>query len=273
MPNNFYLRAKIKLKNTNMKSKLLLLTLFLFLNLNTKAQLKTIIYNDGNQKLEGLLSIPTSINKNRSGVLLLPAWMGIENNAKENATELAKLGYITFVADIYGIDKRPANTEEAGKMAGYFKKNYAEYQKRIQLALDQLLKSGANPDKIAVIGYCFGGSGAIEAARANFKVNGIVSFHGGLGRDVARTVEPINPKVLILHGADDFFIPEIEIKAFQTEMRTAKADWQMVYYANAVHAFTHKDAGSDNSKGAAYNEKAAKRSWQAMLDFFNEILN
>uniref|UniRef100_UPI00286E360E dienelactone hydrolase family protein n=1 Tax=Flavobacterium sp. TaxID=239 RepID=UPI00286E360E len=96
-------------------------------------------------------------------------------------------------------------------------------------------------------------------------------FHGGLGRDVSRAIETINPKVLILHGADDFYVPETEMKAFQDEMRTAKSDWQMVYYANAVHAFTHKDAGNDNSKGAAYNEKAAKRSWIAMLKFFDEI--
>jgi dienelactone hydrolase len=239
----------------------------------TQAQPKAISYNDEAQKLEGLLAMPTKVNSNKAGVLLLPAWMGIENNAKENATELAKLGYITFVADIYGVDKRPTNTKEAGAIAGSFKKDYKAYQKRIQLALDQLIKSGANPDKIVVIGYCFGGSGAIEAARANLKVQGIVSFHGGLGRDATRVIEPITPKVLVLHGADDFYVPENEIKAFQDEMRTAKADWQMTYYANSVHAFTHKDAGSDNSKGAAYNEKAAKRSWIAMLDFFKEILN
>jgi dienelactone hydrolase len=243
----------------------------IFSTLNINAQLKPISYTDADQKLEGLLAMPTRVNQNKAGVLLLPAWMGIENNAKENATELSKLGYITFVADIYGVDKRPTNTKEAGAIAGAFKKDYKAYQKRIQLALDQLIKAGANPDNIAIIGYCFGGSGAIEAARANFKVKGIISFHGGLGRDTTRTIEPINPKVLILHGADDFFVPEADIKDFQGEMRTAKADWQMTYYANAVHAFTHKDAGSDNSKGAAYNEKAAKRSWIAMLDFFKEL--
>jgi dienelactone hydrolase len=251
--------------------------LFLILTLLTtfisQAQLKAIPYNDEAQKLEGLLAMPTKPNSNKAGVLLLPAWMGIENNAKENATQLAKLGYITFVADIYGIDKRPANTKDAGAIAGAFKKDYKGYQKRIQLALDQLIKAGANVDKIAIIGYCFGGTGAIEAARANFKVKGVVSFHGGLGKEATRTIEPITPKVLVLHGADDFFVPEADIKAFQDEMRTAKADWQMTYYANAVHAFTHKDAGDDNSKGAAYNEKAAKRSWQAMLDFFKEIFS
>lgn len=247
--------------------------LLLMASLTADAQLKTIAYADGEQKLEGILAQPKKELKNKAGVLLLPAWMGIEHNAKENATELAKLGYITFVADIYGVDKRPQNTKEAGQQSGYYKTNYAEYQKRIQLALDQLIKAGANPDKIAVIGYCFGGSGAIEAARGNLKVQGIVSFHGGLGRDAARTIEPIQPKVLILHGADDFFIPEAEIKAFQDEMNKAKADWQMIYYADAVHAFTHKDAGNNKASGVAYNEKAAQRSWEAMKQFFAEILN
>lgn len=252
-----------------MKNSIFILVFMTFFNLN--AQLKTISYSDENQKLEGLLAVPKNQKTNKAGVLILPAWMGIDNNAKENAAELAKLGYTTFVADIYGTDKRPTNAKEAGAIAGSFKKDYKFYQKRIQLALDQLLKSGVNPDKIAIIGYCFGGTGAIEAARSNMKVNGIVSFHGGLGRDATRTIENINPKVLILHGADDFYVPETDIKALQDEMRTAKADWQMVFYANAVHAFTHKDAGNDNSKGTAYNEKAAKRSWKAMQDFFDEI--
>jgi len=248
------------------------LSIFLFaLTMISSQAQQAVSYNDENQKLEGIVSVPEKKIANGNAVLLLPAWMGIDNNAKENAAELAKLGYLTFVADIYGVDKRPTNPSEAGKLAGFYKKNIKEYQKRIQLALNELIKQGANPDKIAVIGYCFGGTGAIEAARTNMNVRGVVSFHGGLGRDASRTIEPIKTKVLVLHGADDFYVPETEIKAFQDEMRTAKADWQMVYYANSVHAFTHKDAGNDNSKGAAYNEKAAMRSWEAMKDFFAEI--
>lgn len=243
---------------------------FTLITISLQAQ-KMVSYSDDNQKLEGIVEVPKKKVPNGNAILLLPAWMGIDNNAKENASELAKLGYLTFVADIYGIDKRPSNPSEAGKIAGYFKSNIKEYQKRIQLALDELIKQGANPDKIAVIGYCFGGTGAIEAARINMKVKGIVSFHGGLGRDATRTIDPISAKVLVLHGADDFYVPEAEVKDFQDEMRTAKADWQMNYYANSVHAFTHKNAGNDNSKGTAYNEKAAKRSWQAMKDFFDEL--
>jgi dienelactone hydrolase len=198
--------------------------------------------------------------------------MGIDTHSKESATKLAELGYYSFVADIYGKDKRPKSPSEAGPKAGYYKKNYAEYQNRIQLALNELVKLGANPDKIVVMGYCFGGTGAIEAARTNLKLQGVVSFHGGLGKDITRANVGINPKILVLHGADDPYVPKEEVDNFQNEMKASGADWQMVYYSNSVHAFTHKDAGDDNSKGAAYNEKADKRSWIALLDFLNEVL-
>ncbi|MFY7739599.1 MAG: dienelactone hydrolase family protein [Flavobacterium sp.] len=171
------------------------LSIFLFaLTMMSSQAQQTVSYNDENQKLEGIVAVPEKKTANGNAVLILPAWMGIDNNAKENATELAKLGYLTFVADIYGVDKRPTNPSEAGKLAGYYKTNIKEYQKRIQLALNELIKQGANPDKIAVIGYCFGGTGAIEVARTNMNVRGVVSFHGGLGRDASRTIEPIKLK-------------------------------------------------------------------------------
>lgn len=253
-----------------MKTKLILVMTFTIGFLN--AQLKAVDYLDGQQKLSGFFSKPAKAIPNKPGVLILPAWMGIDDHAKESAEELSKLGYYTFVADIYGVGNKPTNYSEAGQKAGYYKKNIQEYQNRIQLALEQLIKQGANPDEIVVMGYCFGGTGAIEAARSNMKVKGIVSFHGGLSRDETRTIESINARVLVLHGADDPYESEAEIKLFQNEMRTAKADWEMVYYANAVHSFTDKNAGTDNSKGAAYNEKADKRSWKALLQFLKEVL-
>jgi len=255
-----------------MKKKLLVVLFSTHLSLMSLAQLKPVDYKDGSQALSGFASKPKKGLKNKAGILILPAWMGIDDHAKESAAELSKLGYYAFVADIYGVGNKPTNYSEAGQKAGYYKKNISEYQKRIQLALDELIKQGANPDEIVVMGYCFGGTGAIEAARTNMKVKGIASFHGGLSRDEARSIDVINPKVLVLHGADDPFESEEEIKAFQNEMRTAKADWQMVYYANAVHSFTDKNAGTDNSKGAAYNENADKRSWKALLTFLKEIL-
>lgn len=255
-----------------MKRNILLTVFALIAVFQTQAQLKAVDYQDGQEILSGFGSKPAKALKDKPGVLVLPAWLGVDEHSKESAKILSELGYYSFVADIYGKNNRPANTQEAGAKAGYYKKNYLEYQKRIQLALNELIKLGANPDKIVVIGYCFGGTGAVEAARANLKVQGVVSFHGGLGRDASRTINKITPKVLVLHGADDFYVPKEEIENFQNEMRTAEADWQMNYYADAVHAFTHKDAGSDKKQGVAYNEKADKRSWQALLSFLKEVL-
>jgi dienelactone hydrolase len=237
------------------------------------AQLKGVQYKDAAQVLNGMTIQPNKASAQKPGVLVLPAWKGIDTHAKATAEKLAKLGYYTFVADIYGEGNYPQTTADAAKMSGFYKKNTLLYQKRIELALEQLILSGANPDNIAVIGFCFGGTGALEAARKNIKVKGVVSFHGGLGRDIALPISPITAKVLACHGADDPFVSKEEIASFQQEMRDAKADWQMMYYANAVHSFTDIDAGNDNSKGAAYNEKAAKRSFEHMQLFLNEVLN
>jgi dienelactone hydrolase len=239
---------------------------------NLFAQLKPVQYKDAAQVLNGMAIQPNKASAQKPGILVLPAWKGIDAHAKATAEQLAKLGYVAFVADIYGEGNYPQTTADAGKMAGFYKKNTILYQKRIELALEQLIQSGANPDNIAVIGFCFGGTGALEAARKNIKVKGVVSFHGGLGRDIALPITPITTKVLACHGADDPFVSKEEIAGFQQEMRDAKADWEMVYYANAVHSFTDIDAGNDNSKGAAYNEKAAKRSFEHMKLFLNEVL-
>ena len=235
------------------------------------SQVKNVSYLDGKEKLEGVFFKSEQPNPKNVGIIVLPAWMGIDNHAKESAKGLSKLGYHAFVADIYGSINNPKDANEAGKLSGYYKNNYVEYHKRIQLAINQLVKLGANPEEIAIIGYCFGGTGALEAARGNLKVKGVVSFHGGLGKDKMRITNPISAKVLVLHGADDPYVPAKEVSDFQDEMRFAKADWQMNYYTNAVHAFTHKDLSTDNSKGAAYNFNADKRSWEAMKIFFKEV--
>ena len=239
---------------------------------STMAQLKAVVYQDGAQILNGFAIAPTKKSTQKPGVLILPAWKGIDKASKDIATDLSKLGYYSFIADIYGEGNYPKDNAEAGKSAGFYKTNYKEYQKRISLALDQLIKAGANPDNIVVIGYCFGGTGVLEAARGHLNVKGVVSFHGGLGRDKTRVNTPITAKVLVCHGADDFFESAEEIAAFQQEMRDTKADWQMIYYADAVHGFTNPEYGNDKSTGVAYNAVAARRSFEHLKLFLNEVL-
>ena len=181
-----------------MKTKILMLVLVVQGSLNAFAQPKAVEYRDGDQVLSGISNKPAKPSGKRAGILILPAWMGIDDHAKDTANRLTALGYITFIADIYGADKKPKDYKEAGELAGYYKKNINQYQTRIKLALDQLVRQGANPNEIVVLGYCFGGTGAIEAARIGMKVKGIVSFHGGLGRDLNRDITPITSKMLML---------------------------------------------------------------------------
>lgn len=257
--------------NFNNMKKYFSIAALILITIASNAQVKQVAYKDGIQKLNGIAVTPLKRIKEAPGILILPAWKGVDKHSQDVAKKLADMGYFVFIADIYGEGNYPKDNTEASKQAGYYKSHVVEYQKRIELGLNQLIAAGANKEKIVIIGYCFGGTGALEAARSGMQAKGVVSFHGGLGRDAARKINPIKTKVLVCHGADDTYVPAEEIKSFQDEMRTAKADWQMVYYANAVHAFTEPEAGNDNSKGAAYNEKADKRSWQHFMDFLKDV--
>jgi dienelactone hydrolase len=198
--------------------------------------------------------------------------MGVTDHERGTADRLAELGYVALAADIYGDGVRPKDVAEAGALAGRYKGDRALYRQRIQAGLDALkAQPGVDPARLAVIGFCFGGTGAIEAARAGMPVKGVVSFHGGLDFTPDPKAAPIAARILICHGAVDPNVPPSQVAAFQDDMRRLKADYTFIAYANAVHAFTQKEAGNDPSKGVAYQEAAARRSWQHMKDFFNEI--
>lgn len=248
-----------------------ILTLVVFFNGSALGQQKAVNYSDGDSKLQGYLSKATVAKAKIPGIIIIPAWFGITDHEKEAAEKLAMLGYHALTADIYGPGNTPKTPQEAGEKSGYYKTNFSVFQSRIKAAINEIVKQGADPEQIVVMGYCFGGTGALEAARADLPVKGVVSFHGGLGKDSKRSNTLIKPSVLVLHGADDPYVPAADITSFQQEMRDGKADWQMIYYADAVHAFTEKKAGNDNSKGAAYNEKADKRSWEHMKLFLKQL--
>ena len=229
-------------------------------------------YADGTTKLAGYVARPEAAKGKLPGVVVIHQWMGLTDHERRVSDDLAKLGYVALAADIYGEGVRPKDTGEAGKLAGSYKGDRALYRRRIAAAIDALkAQQGVDGSRLAVIGFCFGGTGALEAARGGLPVKGVVSFHGGLDTPAGAAAAPISAKVLVCHGADDPWVPAKEVAAFQGEMRQAKADYVFVAYADAVHAFTQKEAGSDNSKGAAYNEAAHRRSWQHMKDFFGEI--
>ena len=225
--------------------------------------LKPTLYYDGQQKLNGLVTSNTG--KNLPGVLILPAWKGIDEEAKTAAMNLQKQGYVVFIADIYGEGNIPADNAAAGKAAGAYRSDYAAYQKRITLAFEQLKEQGADAKKIAVIGYCFGGTGALEAARGNLPVTGVVSIHGGLGKAADRTNGPLNTRILIENPAEDKSVTPEDMSKLVAEMNEGKADWQIVTYAYSKHTFT-------DPKSPDYNEPMAKRAWDHTLLFLKEVL-
>ncbi|HEY6226518.1 MAG TPA: dienelactone hydrolase family protein [Verrucomicrobiae bacterium] len=233
---------------------------------------KSVEYKEGDTTLEGFVAYDNSVKNSRPGVLIVHQWKGLGDYEKMRAEMLAKMGYVAFACDIYGKGVRPASMQEAGAQAGKYKGDRALLRKRVKAGLETLLKQqGVDAKRVAAIGYCFGGTTALELARSGADVAGVVSFHGGLGTPTPEDAKNIKCKVLACHGADDPNVPPAEVAGFEKEMRDGKIDWQLIAYGNAVHSFTDKSAGNDNSKGAAYNEKADRRSWEAMKDLFAEI--
>lgn len=229
-------------------------------------------YRHGETLLEGYLAYDDAVKGPRPGVLVVHEWMGLGDYAMKRAEQLAGMGYVAFALDMYGKGVRAKTPEEAAKLSGIYKGDRPLMRARAQAGLDALRKQSlVDPARIAAIGYCFGGTTVLELARSGADVAGVVSFHGGLGTPQPADAKNIKGKVLVLHGADDPHVPPAEVAAFQDEMRKAAVDWQMIYYGGAVHSFTNPGSGTDASTGVAYNEKADKRSWEAMKVFFKEL--
>lgn len=257
-----------------MKYAMVLVFVLAFVNsVFAEVKTKVVEYKDGDTVLEGFVAWDSAAaGKSTPGVLVVHQWMGLTDYEKGRCKQLAELGYVAFALDIYGKGTRPANVQEAGKQSGVYKKDRDLYRRRLNLGLAQLCTlENVAKNRIAAIGYCFGGTGAIELARSGADIQGVVSFHGGLDSPAPSDGKKIKAKLLICHGADDPFVPAADIAAFQAELNAAKVDWQMINYSGAVHSFTQPMAGNDNSRGAAYNELADKRSWIAMRDFFEEL--
>ncbi len=237
-----------------------------------ESDFQVVSYEDNGQVVSSIYCKPSASVLTGKGILILPSWIGIGEHERQVAVELASLGFHAMIADIYGSGRYPRDKMEAAEISGFYKTHVDQYRHRIRLALGELVRAGADADKVIIIGYCFGGTGALEAARANMPVRGVVSFHGGLRRDESRPVGKIHPKVLVLHGEDDFLVPEKDIVAFRKEMELAGADWEMTCYAGAAHAFTDPAAGNDKSTGAAYNQEADRQSWQDFLTFERQVM-
>ncbi|HEX4925519.1 MAG TPA: dienelactone hydrolase family protein [Bdellovibrionales bacterium] len=259
--------------NLIIKSCIVAVALAASVTAHAKVVEQRIEYKDGDQVLEGWLYRDDAKKGVLPGVIVVHEWMGVVEHTKSQGRKLAELGYAAFVADIYGKGIRPANTDEARAQATKFRSDRPLLRRRAQAALDTI-RSQKSVDKkrIAAIGFCFGGTTVLELARSGAELKGVVSFHGGLNTPTPDDAKNIKGQVLVLHGADDPNVPPEEVQAFQQEMQKGKVNWQLVAFGGAVHSFTNPAAGNDNSKGAAYNATADKRSWEDMTDFFKEVL-
>lgn len=240
---------------------------------DAKVRTKPVEYSSGGKVFQGTLAWDDSRSGRRPGVVVIHDWMGEGPFSRKSAERLAAMGYVALAADMYGKGVRPADAGEAARESARVKGDLTVLRSRARAALDTLVKQpNVDPKRVAAIGYCFGGTVALEMARGAMPLAAVVSFHGGLAGTDRTGIRAFKGKVLVLHGADDPHVPPSEVAAFQDEMRANGVDWQFVAYGNAVHSFTNPAAGSDSSRGAAYNADADRRSWEAMTSFFRECL-
>lgn len=244
---------------------------------SAKAKIITekVDYKENGQALEGFVIYDNAQVKpgKTPGIVIVHDWMGVGEYVKMRGEQMAKLGYVAFVADIYGKDTRPKDGKEAAEFAGKYRNgDRKNLRARAEAAFNELKKNkNVDSKKISAIGYCFGGTAVLEMARMGLPVAGVVSFHGGLSAVNMDDANNIKGQVLVLHGAIDPYVKAEEVQAFQKEMDRANVDYQFVAYAGAVHAFTQPHVGKDIKTGAAYNEKADKRSFIAMENFMKEV--
>ena len=236
-----------------------------------KVVTEVIPYTQNGTALKGFLAYDDAVAGKRPGVLVVHEYWGLNEFAKQRAEKLAQMGYVALAADMYGEGKVTQNPEEARQLAGHIRSTPLMRQ-RAQAALQVLAAQNlVDPQRLAAIGFCFGGTTVLELAYSGAPVRGVVSFHGGLTIPKPEDGQNLKASFLILHGAEDPHIKPEDITAFQGAMRQSGADWQMNFYGGAVHSFANPAAGNDKSKGVAYDPKAATRSWQAMQLFLQEI--
>jgi dienelactone hydrolase len=234
-----------------------------------------ITYQAGDTTLKGYLAVNTAKKGPRPGVLVVHEWWGHNDYARKRARMLAELGYTAFAVDMYGDGKTADHPDDAGKFASEVRKNMPVAKARFLAAMELLqAHPSVNPEKIAAIGYCFGGGVALEMARLGVDLAGVASFHGSLGTANPAQKAQVKAKLLVLNGAADPFVNPEQIEQFKQEMTRAEVDFKFINYPGAKHAFTNPDAdgfGQRFKLPLEYNEPADRESWAEMLNFFESI--
>ncbi len=239
---------------------------FLTLGAEAKVVTKTVAYDHDGQKLQGYLAWDDAKSGPRPGVLVIHEWWGLNDYTKMRTRQLAEMGYVAFAADMFGDGKTTRDPKEAQAWSSAVSSQPGLLAARSKAGLDVLRKEKVTDvEKMAAIGFCFGGTTVLQLAYAGVPLKAVVTFH--VVPDEQQAMK-IRAPIVILHGAEDTFIKPETIDGMRKALDAAKVDWFMVTYALAVHAFTNPDADSFKIPGIGYNEKAAKRSWDEMARFF-----
>ena len=262
------------MKMSTLKLVLPLIVLF-SVTLQAEVITKEVDYSDGETRMKGYLAYDNSIHGERPGIIVVHEWWGHNDYAKRRARMLAELGYSAIALDMYGEGKNASHPKDAGMFSGEVKKNMAVAEKRFMAAYNLLQnQKHVAKDKIAAIGYCFGGGIVLEMARRGIDLDGVVSFHGSLGTQSQAEKGKVKAKMLVLNGEADPFVKASSITKFKNEMDAAKVDYKFINYPNAKHAFTNPGADKFGDKfkiPLAYNKSADEKSWSEMKKFFSEL--
>ena len=243
--------------------------LLLVASAQADVQTKKIAYKHGDLECQGYLVWDDAVKGPRPGVLVVHEWWGLNDYARGRAEQLAKLGYVAFAADMYGEGKVTEHPKEAGEMAAKVRANVKDWRKRAEKALD-VLKAQPQCDKtkLAAIGYCFGGSTALQLAYSGADLKAVATFHAALPAPAAEEAKQIKATILVCNGADDKFIPDQAIKSFREALDKAGVKYEFVSYPGAVHSFTVPDADKHQNPGMKYNKSADEDSWKRMVTLF-----
>lgn len=254
--------------------KTIIFFLALSFSLTVSAQnLETVTYSIGNESFTGYYAKPEKITPKTKTILIVHEWWGLNEYPKARALQLAKEGNIAFCVDMYGTGKSADNPKDAQALAMPLYQDPGMASKRFMAAYDEAVKiQGVDKAKMAAIGYCFGGSMVLNAAKMGAPLDAVVSFHGGLA-GVPVDKNKLTASVLVCHGAADSFVPEKDITEFKKQMADNREDLTFINYADATHAFTNPAATENGKKFSipiAYNAAADLKSWKDFKKFLKK---
>ena len=229
---------------------------------------KTVEYKFEGTTMKGYLAYDDAKKGARPGVLVVHEWWGLNDYTKMRTRQVAALGYVAFAPDMYGGGKTTNDPKIAGEWDESVQKS-GQLAPRAEAGLEVLLKQPhVKKDDIGAMGFCFGGSTVLALAYSGANLRAVATFHGGLFPPDEQQRTQIKAPILIMQGEKDPFVKPETIQQVKDALDAGHVDWYMVTYADAVHAFTNPHADDYHIPGIAYNEKAAKRSWAEMEQFF-----